>query len=133
MAGHDIDWRIRVGQFDESAREAQLREREQERANLNRTLREDAGLPGEELLSPDQAVDAAVCFLGHTPAPLVLVPVEDALGLAEQTNMPGVVEKHPNWRRRYPGDSATLLDAEASNHRLQCLRQARQQSRGSHA
>lgn len=130
---HDIDWRIRVGQFDESAREAQLREREQERANLNRTLREDAGLPGEELLSPDQAVDAAVCFLGHTPAPLVLVPVEDALGLAEQTNMPGVVEKHPNWRRRYPGDSATLLDAEASNHRLECLRQARQQSRGSHA
>ncbi|MCF7202492.1 4-alpha-glucanotransferase [Pseudomonas oligotrophica] len=131
--GHDIDWRIRVGQVGEASRDDLLQERDRERAGLNRTLREDAGKPGEDLLSVDEAVDAAACFLGHTPAPLVLLPVEDALGLAEQTNMPGIVDKHPNWRRRYPGDSASLLDGEPCNHRLDCLRQARQQSRGSHA
>lgn len=123
--GHDIDWRIRVGQYAEHTRDEQLAERARERAGLNRALREDAGQPGEELLEPAAAVDASVCFIGHTPAPLVLVPVEDALGLEEQTNMPGIVETHPNWRRRYPADSATLLDEPVCSRRLRCLVEAR--------
>ena len=127
--GHDIDWRIKVGQVQEADRDQQWRSREHERAGLNRALCEDGGKDLHHLLSAEQAVDAAACFLGHTRAPLVLFPVEDALGLEEQTNMPGIVETHPNWRRRYPGDSATLLDGEASR-RLECLAQARRNHRG---
>ena len=33
---------------------------------------------------------------------LALLPVEDALALDEQPNLPGTVEVHPNWRRRLP-------------------------------
>ncbi len=128
--GHDIDWRIKVGQVQEADRDQQWRSREHERAGLNRALCEDGGKDPHHLLSAEQAVDAAACFLGHTRAPLVLFPVEDALGLEEQTNMPGIVETHPNWRRRYPGDSATLLDGEASRRRLECLAQARRNHRG---
>ncbi|MCW3148105.1 4-alpha-glucanotransferase [Stutzerimonas stutzeri] len=128
--GHDIDWRIRVGQVDADARQQQIEERERERAGLNRILREDSGQPGDELLSAEAAVDAAACFLGHTPAPLVLLPVEDALGLSEQTNMPGIVETHPNWRRRYPHDSASLLDGPTCSRRLHCLSKARHDHRG---
>ncbi|MCQ4303482.1 4-alpha-glucanotransferase [Stutzerimonas frequens] len=128
--GHDIDWRIKVGQVEEADRDQQWRAREHERAGLNRLLCEDSGRHSDQLLSTEQAVDAAACFLGHTPAPLVLLPVEDALGLEEQTNMPGIVETHPNWRRRYPGDSATLLDGDASRRRLECLARARHNHRG---
>ncbi|MBK3867321.1 4-alpha-glucanotransferase [Pseudomonas stutzeri] len=128
--GHDIDWRIKVGQVQEQDRAKQRHSREHERAGLNRVLCEDSGKNPEHLLSAEQAVDAAACFLGHTPAPLVLLPIEDALGLEEQANMPGIVETHPNWRRRYPGDSATLLDGEASRRRLECLAQARRNHRG---
>ncbi|MHA3888056.1 4-alpha-glucanotransferase [Stutzerimonas degradans] len=128
-SGHDIDWRIRIGQLSEAERESQWRAREHERAGLNRVLCEDGGRDPGQLLEVEQAVDAAACFLGHTPAPLALLPVEDALGLSEQTNMPGIVEIHPNWRRRYPYDSATLLDQPVCSRRLHCLNKARHDHR----
>ena len=92
-------------------------------------LCEDSGRDPGQPLEVEQAVDAAACFLGHTPAPLALLPVEDALGLSEQTNMPGIVEVHPNWRRRYPHDSATLLDQACCSRRLHCLNKARHDHR----
>ncbi len=49
-------------------------------------------------------IDASVRYLGHTRAPLVLLPLEDALGVEEQANLPGTTDTHPNWRRRLAGD-----------------------------
>jgi 4-alpha-glucanotransferase len=31
-----------------------------------------------------------------------MVSLEDALGMAEQMNLPGTIFEHPNWRRRLP-------------------------------
>ena len=39
-------------------------------------------------------------FTAQSPAPLALIPIEDMLGLAEQPNLPGTIDEHPNWRRR---------------------------------
>lgn len=129
--GHDIDWRIRVGQHQEHERPAQLEERERERAGLLRLLREYAPDVQGDLSDPQVLADACAAFLGRTPAPLVLFPVEDALCLLEQPNMPGTTDAHPNWRRRYPGDSATLLDEPACTRRLNTLAEARKQNIGS--
>ena len=49
---------------------------------------------------PAPAVDAALGFVAQSPAPLMLAPLEDLLGLAEQPNLPGTIDEHPNWRRR---------------------------------
>ncbi|MBS0534041.1 MAG: 4-alpha-glucanotransferase [Proteobacteria bacterium] len=44
---------------------------------------------------------AAVAYLlGQTPSRLVMVSLEDILGIAEQINIPGTVDEHPNWRRK---------------------------------
>ena len=128
---HDIDWRIQVGQHREDERPAQLEERERERGGLLRLLREYAPSIEGDLTDPDVLADACAVFLGRTPAPLVLFPVEDALGLLEQPNLPGIIDTHPNWRRRYPSDSATLLDDPACSHRLELLSSARKQATGS--
>lgn len=128
--GHDIDWRIRVGQNREEDRQKQIEERERERRGLSEVLRAYAPEAGDGQLDPQSAVQASACFIGHTPAPLVLLPMEDVLALEEQPNMPGTIDEHPNWRRRYPGDSATLLDNLDSTRRLQCLAQARRKVRG---
>jgi 4-alpha-glucanotransferase len=56
-------------------------------------------------------VDAALAFVAQTNSPLCLLPVEDVLGLQEQPNLPGTMDEHPNWRRRLPGDAASVLDA----------------------
>ncbi|WP_407297509.1 4-alpha-glucanotransferase [Stutzerimonas zhaodongensis] len=128
---HDIDWRIRVGQNSEDDRPAQLEERDRERTGLLKLLNEYAPNVEGDLTDPEVLADACAVFLGRTPVPLVLFPVEDALCLLEQPNMPGIVDTHPNWRRRYPKDSAALLDDAACSNRLAMLAKARTQTIGS--
>ena len=41
-------------------------------------------------------------FLAQTPSRLVMVALEDVLGLEDQVNIPGTTSEHPNWRRRLP-------------------------------
>jgi 4-alpha-glucanotransferase len=33
---------------------------------------------------------------------LVAVQLEDLVGMEEQANLPGTVDRHPNWRRKLP-------------------------------
>jgi 4-alpha-glucanotransferase len=68
-----------------------------------------------------RAADAAVKFIAETPSRLALLPLEDALAGTEQPNLPGTIDEHPNWRRRYPSDAATLLDDPAVRQRVGSL------------
>ena len=55
---------------------------------------------------------SAVAYaLGQTPSRLVMVSLEDILGLTEQINIPGTVDEHPNWQRKI---SVPLEDLERS-------------------
>ncbi len=124
----DIDWSVRLGLLD-PATEAHWREnRQHERAGLHDALSQDPQNFQEESSGSDQVLDASVRFLGHTRAPLVLLPIEDALGLEEQANLPGTVSLHPNWQRRLPGDCETVLDNPAVARRLELLACARLQA-----
>ena len=124
----DIDWRrdldlLEVGKTDADAR----RQREQERAALWQAL-SDAGCAGGVM--PDAThgsfmLDASVEFMSAAPAPLAMLPVEDALGLVEQPNLPGTVDTHPNWRRRLPHTVDTMLENPAVARRLQCMDRTR--------
>ena len=69
------------------------------------------------------AVDAAIKFIAQTPSRLVLVPLEDALALVDQPNVPGTVDEQPNWRRRYPAKADSLLDPAPVSDRLRTLAQ----------
>ena len=41
-------------------------------------------------------------FLTRTKSRLLAVSLEDLLGVADQPNIPGTVNEHPNWRQRLP-------------------------------
>ena len=41
-------------------------------------------------------------FLADAPSRLLVVSMEDLLGVTEQVNLPGTIDSHPNWRRRLP-------------------------------
>ncbi len=58
--------------------------------------------------------EAVAAFLAATPTRLVSIAVEDVLGLEDQLNVPGTVDEHPNWRRRWP----VVLEELASDQRL---------------
>ena len=91
--------------------QAQARkERAREKRSLWKALkRSGAGgaLPG----SAGQFIDGTVTALATAPSPLTLVSLEDLTGEIEQTNIPGTIDEHPNWRRRLAADTPFALRA----------------------
>ncbi|MBI6887986.1 4-alpha-glucanotransferase [Pseudomonas putida] len=124
LANRDIDWRHRLQLIDAAAELHWRHERQKEREGLRRILEANYG----ELKDNDALIDAAIRFVGHTRAPLVLVPLEDLLGCDEQPNLPGTTNGHPNWRRRFARPVRELLDDEDAARRLELLAQAREQA-----
>lgn len=101
--GHDIETRARLGLLSSpTAERAAKRERVDDRTALTAALRDHGGLAEGGHPSPDDIALAAYRFLARTPSHLLMVRPEDVLGLVEQTNLPGTVEEHPNWKRRLP-------------------------------
>jgi 4-alpha-glucanotransferase len=92
MEGHDLQVKrglgIDPGEADESRAWARqkLREMLQDRARDY----------------PPDALAAVAEFLGHTPAKIVAIALDDIAGEREQINIPGTMDEHPNWRRKLP-------------------------------
>jgi 4-alpha-glucanotransferase len=110
--GTDIGARAAIGLLGEPPERAR-RARSKERTALWRALRAAGVASGRQPAppAPDPAIDGALGFVARTPAPLALVPLEDVLGVADQPNMPGTIDEHPNWRRRTAAAADAMLDA----------------------
>ena len=74
---------------------------------------------------PAPVVDAAMGYVAKAPSPLMLAPLEDLLGLAEQPNLPGTIDEHPNWRRRLEPPARELFEAPAVRARVDLIRRHR--------
>jgi 4-alpha-glucanotransferase len=119
--GRDIEVRVRCGFVSDLAAEKTARNSDREALwKAFRAAKASAG----KVPTPDQGesvADAAVKFIAHTSSRLALLPLEDALALEDQPNLPGTINEHPNWRRRYSGDAGHLLDPPAVQKRLHPL------------
>ncbi len=98
QAGTDIDDREAYGLY---ASPAQARSARAERRQALESL--------EPLLAPYGGgraahvfAEATHRFLAATASRLVIVQIEDVLGLCHQANLPGLGDEAPNWRRRLP-------------------------------
>jgi 4-alpha-glucanotransferase len=128
----DIALRAALHLLPASDDEAALhQERARTRAALLVLLRDTGLLPSadERDIDIDALVDAAYRFLAMSPARLLMVQLDDVLGVEEQANLPGTVDEHPNWRRKLPVPREDL----AASPRLQefCDRLARLRPRSS--
>ena len=119
--GHDIDVREQCGFVPDREREQAARD--QDRRTLWRAFRGAKIATGEAppAAQSAQAADAALKFIARTPSHLALLPLEDALALEEQPNLPGTIDQQPNWRRRYDGPAADLLNRPEVRERLKPL------------
>lgn len=124
LQARDIDWNQRLGLIDAITERHWRDTRQQERQGLLRTLEHNYGTHADS----DSVIDACIRYLGHTRAPLVLLPLEDLLGVDEQPNLPGTLDSHPNWRRRFALPATALLDDADAARRLELLAQAREQA-----
>jgi len=97
--------------------EQQLFERTQDRERLILAAQREGLLSaeeatvilGEKALSA-RAVEAIHAFLAKAPSAVMIVQLEDPLGIVDQINMPGTTEEQPNWRRKMPGDLNALSE-----------------------
>jgi len=131
--GADIDLRRDLGLGDGPGRDDdEKRARDKDRRHLWRAFAqagvvEDRTPPAPD--EPEPAVDAALAFVATSPAPLMLAPLEDLLGTAEQPNLPGTIDQHPNWRRRLEPPAAALFDEPQVARRARLIGQHRAKSR----
>lgn len=116
--GADIETRAQIGLVEDIKKEEA--ERTKERRSLWRAFRRAGAAVGDlpAPATPLPVADAAVKFVAETPSELTLLPLEDALALEEQPNLPGTIDQHPNWRRRYPGKAEELLELPRVRQRI---------------
>ncbi|TMJ01281.1 MAG: 4-alpha-glucanotransferase [Alphaproteobacteria bacterium] len=124
-SGADIATREKLGLVSDAS--AERRERAANRRALWTAFKKAkaaAGTPpGPE--ETDPVADSALRFVGKAAAPLALIPLEDVLGLRDQPNLPGTIDEHPNWRRRYGEPAQRMLDKPDVQQRLKGLRESR--------
>jgi len=119
--GADLDARARCGLLRDPQTEREIRPSERQALwtafKAAKVVRGDAPVATKA----STIVDAAVRFVAKTPAQLALLPLEDALGLKRQPNMPGTVLEYPNWRYRYNVEAERMLDQSRVRYRIACL------------
>ena len=128
LAGRDIDWREQIGQTTAEQTLEARQHRQQEIRTLDTALRQQGlSTPAHDQHDQcdQQRLTDCIRFIGRTPAPLVLLPLEDVMASAEQPNLPGADERHPNWRRRWPQQAAEMLDQPLPGQRLHALDEER--------
>lgn len=92
-SGHDLRMKAGIG-VDAGETDA---ERSRAREAMTATL---AGYD----IGPELSFDTVVKYLARSRSQLLAVQIDDILELADQPNIPGTIDTHPNWRRRLPVD-----------------------------
>lgn len=109
-ASHDLRLREQLGLFPTSdLLQQQLLGRAQDRIRLLLALQREGLLTAGDVAAaagtdrlPEAVVLALHTWLARTPSAVMMVQLEDVLGLVEQANLPGTTDQHPNWRRKLP-------------------------------
>ena len=124
-SGEDLHVRSGLGAFpDDAARHRASEERQRDKVDILSALKREGLLPTgvTEDLATAPAMTTELChaihlYLARTPAYIVLANLEDSLGELSQTNLPGTIDSHPNWIRKY----AVRVDEMFCDERLQQL------------
>jgi (1->4)-alpha-D-glucan 1-alpha-D-glucosylmutase len=123
--GRDLALRNALGLFPtEDERDRQGVSRAQDRARLLIAL-DHANLKPEGISIDPASVPAITpalaraihVYLARTPSRLMVVQLEDVVGMLDQTNLPGTTTEHPNWQRKL---SLTLAQLQ-SDRRFDAL------------
>ena len=106
--GADIDLREKLGIFDFVKSLGLKAGRRREIGQFCQALAAETLLPSPAVPA-EPPLEAATAYLARTPCALAAVQLEDAVGEAEQANLPGVTEGHPNWQRKLRVDLVGLF------------------------
>jgi (1->4)-alpha-D-glucan 1-alpha-D-glucosylmutase len=132
--GYDINLREQLDMFpSQEVRSRQIASRNADRPHLLEALEDEGLLPASGNTRPlslpemtPELAQAVYAYLARSPSKLLLVQMEDALGVAEQPNLPGTTETlYPCWRLKLPLDMEDWDDSRYMREITQALRRER--------
>ncbi len=63
--------------------------------------------------------------MAQAPSHIQLIPLEDALEVVEQVNIPGTIDQHPNWRQKLPVSMEDFFQQDSVKAIAGAMQQAR--------
>ncbi|MEW6997142.1 4-alpha-glucanotransferase [Colwelliaceae bacterium BS250] len=107
--GRDLEWREQLNLYpNEEAglidRNARAKERRNFIAALNDLQVIDMS-KAPQIEPPIMNTELSIAvqkYLATSPSHIQLIPLEDALEIPEQVNIPGTIDQHPNWLQKLP-------------------------------
>ncbi|MFT5760669.1 MAG: 4-alpha-glucanotransferase [Alteromonadaceae bacterium] len=107
--GRDLEWRQQLNLYvNDAVGHADRNARASERKNLIAALDDLHVIDMSKAPQQDPAVMntelsiAVQKYLAASPSHIQLIPLEDALEIPEQVNIPGTIDQHPNWLQKLP-------------------------------
>jgi len=64
-------------------------------------------------------------YMAQAPSHIQLIPLEDALEVVEQVNIPGTIDQHPNWRQKLPVTMEAFFQQDSVNAIADAMQLAR--------
>ena len=130
--GRDLQWREQLNLYpNEEAGHADRNARAGERKNLIAALDDlqvidmsKAPQQTPALMNTELSI-AVQKYLATSPSHIQLIPLEDALEIPEQVNIPGTIEQHPNWLQKLPVNLEELWQTNSVKQIAQVMKAAR--------
>lgn len=109
-SGADLEARRKLGKFpDDVSWIKQVNEREKDKRLILTVLKSrnivPDDFPSEPEMVPEMTSELCLAiyrYLALTPCKLLLVSLDDIIGVMNQQNMPGTVDVYPNWMQKTP-------------------------------
>lgn len=104
--GRDLEVKRQIGQYDEKRWQTRYDERERDKKLIIEALKSQGvlfNISSQDAEVPEMNADLCLAiykYLALTPCKLVLVYLDDILGIIDQQNMPGTVDCYPNWMQK---------------------------------
>jgi len=130
--GRDLEWRQQLKLYpNEEMGQAERTSRVDERQlliaalnDLNTIDMNKAPSDAPAIMNRELSI-ATQKFLATANSHIQLIPLEDALEVNEQVNIPGTIDEHPNWLQKLPLSLAQWEESNAINELVSAMQHAR--------
>ena len=130
--GRDLQWRQELGLYpNEEMGQQERSDRIDDRSLLVSALNDldvidIAKAPMQAPAKMNTELSVAVQkYMAQAPSHIQLIPLEDALEIVEQVNIPGTIDQHPNWLQKLPVSMEEFFQQESVTAIADAMQQVR--------
>lgn len=134
--GRDLEWRQELGLYPNDEMGQQERSARIDDRNLLVSALNDLDVidmskaPMQAPAKMNTELSVAVQkYMAQAPSHIQLIPLEDALEIVEQVNIPGTIDQHPNWRQKLPVSMSEFFQQDSVNAIADAMQQVRPRSK----